>query len=62
MNTMPHKTAQKLLQVLKDILPEFIALYEEFDPTGEIAVWDQWTEEARKVISEAEGFANTKHN
>lgn len=47
--------APKLLQVLKDLLPEFVDLYERFDPTGEIAVWDQWTQEALEVIAEAEG-------
>lgn len=47
--------APRLLEVLKDILPEFISLYEQFDPTGEIAVWEQWTEEAMVVIAEAEG-------
>jgi len=47
--------APRLLEVLKDILPEFISLYEQFDPTGEIAVWEQWTEEAMEVIAEAEG-------
>lgn len=49
--------APKLLQVLKDLLPEFVDLYERFDPTGEIAVWDQWTQEALEVIAEAEGVA-----
>jgi hypothetical protein len=47
--------APRLLEVLKDILPEFISLYEQFDPTGEIAVWEQWTEEAMEVIAKAEG-------
>jgi hypothetical protein len=47
--------APKLLQVLKGLLPEFVDLYERFDPTGEIAVWDQWTQEALEVIAEAEG-------
>lgn len=47
--------APKLLQVLQDILPEFIGLYERFDPTGQIAVWEQWTEEAMEAIAEATG-------
>lgn len=47
--------APELLGALKAMREEFVKLYQEFDPSGEIAVWDQWTVDADNAITKAEG-------
>lgn len=44
-----------LLNALEELLKEFEELYETFDPEGEIAVWGEWSEMARKAINDAKG-------
>jgi len=48
-------SSPNMLKALKLLLTEFIKLYEEFDPEGEIAAWGEWRMEAEDAIAKAEG-------
>ena len=47
-------SSPNMLKALKLLLTEFIKLYEEFDPEGEIAAWGEWRMEAEDAIAKAE--------